>query len=109
MRPLGALPAATPAGVTQAAAAAESADLASAIILRGAFGTLVAAACAPRGREGIWGAAGFVMGTLFEYYGIGGVAFFALWAKMEAGSANDSAASLAGLTPNRGRRRRRRP
>jgi len=104
MRSLGEEP--SPVPITGAASAAQSADLATAMLLRGAFGTLVGAAAAPRGREGVWGAAGFVMGTMFDYYGIAGVAFVALWDKMASTSGGASTVGLGAMTPN-GKRRRR--
>lgn len=56
-------------------------DLATTMVLRGAVGTLIGAASAPRGREGIWGAAGFVLGASLGEIGIVGVALAALWQK----------------------------
>ena len=93
--------------VTPSAVAAQSADLATAMLLRGAFGTLIGAAASPRGREGVWGAAGFIMGTMFDYYGIAGVAFVALYDKMSGGSGAGGDGGLSSaFTPNRARRRR---
>lgn len=94
MRPFG-----EDAGISPAAASAHSIDLASAMVLRGAVGTLVAAAAAPRGREGIWGAAGFVMGTMFDYYGVAATAFAALYQKMGESAGQDGGLTGA-LTPN---------
>lgn len=56
-------------------------ELATTMVLRGAFGTLIGAAVAPKGREGVWGAAGFVVGTVFGQPGILAVALTALWNK----------------------------
>lgn len=58
-------------------------ELASTMVLRGAVGTLVGAAVAPRGREGLWGAIGFVTGSLLGQYGIVAVAAYALWRKTQ--------------------------
>ena len=62
-------------------AAASSADLATTMVVRGAVGTLVGAACATPGNEGAWGALGFVVGATFGEIGIVGVALAALWRK----------------------------
>ena len=56
-------------------------ELATTMVLRGAVGALIGAAAGPRGREGIWGAAGFVMGTTLGQVGIVAVALAALWRK----------------------------
>ena len=58
-------------------------ELAAAMVLRGAFGTLVGAACSPRGSEGAWGSAGFVAGATLGQYGIVGLALMALYKKTE--------------------------
>jgi len=62
---------------------ADSGELATTMVVRGAVGTLVGAAVAPRNREGIWGAVGFVMGATLGEIGIVGVALAALWRKAE--------------------------
>lgn len=56
-------------------------ELATTMVLRGAVGTLIGAAVAPRGREGIWGAAGFVLGVTLGQTGIVAIATAALWKK----------------------------
>jgi hypothetical protein len=56
-------------------------QLATTMVLRGAVGTLIGAAVAPKGSEGLWGAVGFVMGSMLGEVGIVGVAFAALWRK----------------------------
>ena len=61
--------------------AMSSGQLATTMVLRGAVGTLVGAAVAPPGREGAWGAVGFVMGATIGEIGIVGVALAALWRK----------------------------
>jgi hypothetical protein len=61
-----------------------TAALATTMILRGAVGTLIGAAVAPRGREGAWGAAGFVAGSTLGEIGIVAVAAAALWMKAGA-------------------------
>lgn len=76
-QPLGQLPS-VPSEPTEALT---SGQLATTMVLRGAIGTLVGAAAAPPGREGAWGAAGFVMGATIGEIGIVGVAFAALWRK----------------------------
>ncbi len=58
-------------------------DVASGMVLRGAAGTLVGAAVAPKGQEGVWGAIGFGLGALLGEYGILAVAAVALWRKTE--------------------------
>lgn len=63
------------------ATSATSADLATTMVLRGAVGTLIGAASAPPGKEGAWGAIGFVVGATFGEVGIVGVALAALWRK----------------------------
>jgi hypothetical protein len=65
------------------AEAASSGELATTMVLRGAVGTLIGAAAAPRGREGIWGAAGFVLGVTLGQMGIVAIATVALWKKVE--------------------------
>lgn len=65
----------------QAVTGMTTGQLATTMVLRGAVGTLIGAAAAPTGREGIWGAAGFVMGATFGELGIVGVALAALWRK----------------------------
>lgn len=60
---------------------ADSGELATTMIMRGAFGTLLGAAVAPKGREGIWGAAGFVVGTVLGQPGILAMALAALYGK----------------------------
>ena len=72
-----------PAPEAPAPAAVSSGQLATTMVLRGAVGCLVAAAAAPRGREGLWGAAGFVMGATMGEVGIVGVALAALWRKAD--------------------------
>ena len=59
----------------------DTGQLATTMMLRGAVGTLIGAAAAPPGKEGLWGAAGFVMGATLGEIGIVGVAFAALWRK----------------------------
>lgn len=61
--------------------AATSGQLATTMVLRGAVGTLIGAAAAPAGQEGVWGAAGFVMGATLGEIGIVSVALAALWRK----------------------------
>jgi hypothetical protein len=56
--------------------------LSTTMVLRGAVGTLIGAAVAPKGSEGLWGAAGFVMGATLGEVGIVGIAFAALWRKV---------------------------
>lgn len=63
------------------APAATAGQLATTMVLRGAVGTLVGAAVAPAGTEGVWGAVGFVMGAALGEIGIVGVALAALWRK----------------------------
>ena len=58
-----------------------SGELATTMVMRGAFGTLLGAAVAPKGREGIWGAGGFVVGTLLGQPGILAMALASLWQK----------------------------
>lgn len=58
-----------------------SGELATTMVLRGAVGTLIGAAVAPKGTEGIWGSVGFVMGATLGEIGIVGVALAALWRK----------------------------
>lgn len=60
-----------------------SGELATTMMMRGAFGVLLGAAVAPRGREGIWGAAGFVVGTVAGQPGILAMALAALWQKAQ--------------------------
>ncbi len=74
-RPLGAVEPAPPV--------ANSYELATTMVLRGAVGALAGAAAGPKGREGIWGAAGFVMGTMLGQVGIVGVLLAALWKKAD--------------------------
>jgi hypothetical protein len=57
--------------------------LSTTMVLRGAVGTLIGAAVAPKGSEGLWGAAGFVVGATLGEVGIVGLAFAALWRKAE--------------------------
>jgi len=61
-----------------------SGELATAMVLHGAVGTLIGAAAGPKGHEGLWGAAGFVMGAMLGQVGIVGIAFAALWQKGSA-------------------------
>lgn len=60
-----------------------SGELATTMVMRGAFGVLLGAAVAPRGREGIWGAAGFVVGTVLGQPGILAMALASLWQKAQ--------------------------
>ena len=60
-----------------------SGELATTMVLRGSFGVLLGAAVAPRGREGIWGAAGFVVGTVLGQPGILAMALASLWQKAQ--------------------------
>lgn len=60
-----------------------SGQLATTMVLRGAAGTVIGAAVAPRGREGLWAAVGFAMGATLGEVGIVGVALAALWRKAE--------------------------
>lgn len=87
IRGLGAEAAATPAApkVTApvASSPATSTELATTMVLRGAVGTLIGAAAAPKGREGIWGAAGFVLGVTLGQMGIVAIATAALWKKVD--------------------------
>lgn len=69
---------AVPSGSTM-----ESGELATTMVMRGAFGVLLGAAVAPRGREGIWGAAGFVVGTVLGQPGILAMALASLWQKAQ--------------------------
>ena len=69
------------AGLIGTGPAATSGELATTMMVRGAVGTLIGAAVAPRSREGIWGAVGFVMGATLGEIGIVGVALAALWRK----------------------------
>jgi hypothetical protein len=73
MRPLG--------DDASASGAASAGELATTMVMRGAVGTLIGAAAAPRGSEGVWAAVGFVSGALFGEIGIVGVALAALWKK----------------------------
>jgi hypothetical protein len=88
MQGFGAEAAATPAAPKVAAPAASSppissTELATTMVLRGAVGTLIGAAAAPKGREGIWGAAGFVLGVTLGQMGIVAIATVALWKKVD--------------------------
>lgn len=56
-------------------------ELCSSMVLRGSVGALIGAAVAPEGREGKWGAIGFVMGSTLGEVGIVGIALAALWNK----------------------------
>lgn len=58
-----------------------SGQLATTMMLRGAVGVAIGAAVAPKGKEGLWGAAGFAMGATLGEAGIIGVALVALWTK----------------------------
>jgi hypothetical protein len=58
-------------------------ELATTMVLRGAVGTLIGAAVAPRGNEGIWGTAGFVSGALLGDWGIVALSLMALWKKTD--------------------------
>lgn len=80
----GQLPTPTPLSPSTVATGS-STQLASTMVLRGAVGVLIGAASAPRGREGAWGAAGFVAGAMLGDVGIVAVAAAALWMKAEAG------------------------
>jgi hypothetical protein len=62
----------------------DAGELATTMVLRGAVGTLIGAACSPRGREGTWAAAGFASGAMLGQVGIVGIALLALWRKAEA-------------------------
>ncbi len=83
----GAPPVATPTTptttptTTPIAASEPVSDLASTMVLRGAVGVLAGAACAPRGSEAIWAAAGFVAGATLGEVGIVGLLAAALWRK----------------------------
>ena len=68
-------------GAEPASTSASSGELATTMVMRGAVGTLIGAAAAPRGSEGVWAAVGFVSGALFGEIGIVGVALAALWKK----------------------------
>lgn len=68
-------------GETPLAPAATAGQLATTMVMRGAVGTLIGAAVAPEGKEGVWGAVGFVMGATLGEIGIVGVALAALWRK----------------------------
>jgi len=70
-----------PIGEVPSAPAIGTGQLATTMVLRGAVGTLIGAATAPAGKEGIWGAAGFVMGATLGEIGIVGIALAALWRK----------------------------
>lgn len=59
----------------------DAGELATTMLMRGAFGVLLGAAVAPRGREGIWGSAGFVVGTVLGQPGILAMAMAALYQK----------------------------
>lgn len=78
VRPLGGGLGEATAGETVA-----SGELATTMMMRGAFGVLLGAAVAPRGREGIWGAAGFVVGTVAGQPGILAMALASLWQKAQ--------------------------
>lgn len=56
-------------------------SLATTMVLRGAVGTVIGAAVAPQGREGLWAAVGFAMGATLGEVGIISVALAALWRK----------------------------
>lgn len=60
-----------------------SGELATTMVLRGAAGTVIGAAVAPKGTEGIWAAIGFAMGATLGEVGIVGVALAALWRKVQ--------------------------
>lgn len=64
-----------------APSAISAGELATTMMTRGAAGTLIGAAVAPPGKEGVWGAVGFVMGATLGEIGIVGVALAALWGK----------------------------
>ena len=61
--------------------ALSSDKLATTMVLRGAIGTVIGAAVAPEGKEGLWAAAGFAAGATAGEVGIIGVALAALWRK----------------------------
>lgn len=69
------------AAAAPATGAASAGELATSMVMRGAVGTLIGAAAAPKGGEGVWAAVGFVSGALFGEIGIVGVALAALWKK----------------------------
>ena len=58
-----------------------SGELATTMVLRAAVGALAGAAAAPRGREGMWAAAGFFSGAVLGQVGIVAVLGVALWKK----------------------------
>lgn len=58
-------------------------DLSAAMLIRGAAGVLAGAAAAPKGKEGIWAAAGFVAGVVGGQVGIAGILGAALYKKMD--------------------------
>jgi len=66
-----------------AAPAVSSGELATSMMLRAAVGALAGAAGAPRGREGVWGVAGFFLGATLGQVGIVAVLGAALWKKAE--------------------------
>ena len=78
----GAPPVPTPA---PAPTTTDAGDLASTMVLRGAVGVLAGAAAAPKGKEGAWAAAGFVVGATFGQVGIVGLLAAALWMKTGSG------------------------
>ena len=61
--------------------ALSSDKLATTMVLRGAVGTVIGAAVAPEGKEGLWAAAGFAAGATAGEVGIIGIALAALWRK----------------------------
>jgi hypothetical protein len=62
----------------------DAGELATTMVLRGAVGVLIGAAVAPRGKEGMWAAAGFASGAMLGQVGIVGVALLGLWRKVDA-------------------------
>jgi hypothetical protein len=77
-------PTVSPAVVPAATAApVSSSELATTMVLRAAVGALAGAAGAPRGREGVWGVAGFFLGATLGQVGIVAILGAALWKKAE--------------------------
>lgn len=72
---------AAPATVEVRSSAGPS-ELASSMVLRGAVGALIGAACSKPGNEGAWGAAGFFLGATLGDVGIVSIALAAMWKKV---------------------------
>ena len=61
----------------------DNAELATTMLTRGSVGVLLGAACAPKGKEAVWAAGGFVVGTLLGQPGIIAIALAGLWKKAD--------------------------